>query len=245
MNASRTRQKHLLLTGARRGVGAILHQTLAEEYSIWPVYRQQPGSPEPQPSSNTHNSAGMFHGDLLSEPLQTTLKNTLSQLKEPLYGIIHCVGPIVYSSRAVPDWDVWETMYRQNLQFAVFLFRELLPLMNGGRVILFGFSGNDTSRGYKNIAAYAGAKASLAVLMRSAVRDAARRGVTVNLICPGVFTELDGTVPAHGGRLLSAIPLGRLGGADDISGVVRWLLSPGSRYVTGQIVKVSGGLHIY
>jgi len=234
-------KKVVVLTGAYRNIGAMLIKELVNDYVVWPVCRTIKQAGEIN-DLYCKSDQSCFHGDLRDMNTIDKLAGALQSV--PLHGLIHCVGPIEYSDEGVPDWDSWTDMYEANMKSAVNLVRLVGPGMKSGRIILFGFSGNDTASGFKQIAAYAAAKESIAVLARSAALEYALSGTTVNVIAPGVFKTDIGKIPQKGAELMQKIPLRRFGESDDISGVVKWILGPGSAYVTGQIIKVSGGLHI-
>jgi hypothetical protein len=77
----------------------------------------------------------------------------------------------------------------------------------------------------------------------SARRRVGRSRVTVNAVAPGYFTGgmSDPAIATHGEDLIARIPAGRLGGADDLKGVVVFLASDAARFVTGQVIAVDGG----
>jgi 3-oxoacyl-[acyl-carrier protein] reductase len=92
---------------------------------------------------------------------------------------------------------------------------------------------------------YAAAKAGLIGLTRSLAKELASRAVTCNCVTPG-FIETDMTAAHVQGdnreALLKQIPLGRIGTAEDVADAVRFLVSPRASYVTGQVLRVNGGL---
>ncbi len=93
---------------------------------------------------------------------------------------------------------------------------------------------------------YAASKAGVIGLTRSVAKELAGRGVTVNAIAPG-YIETDMTAaidPAAAAKLSEAIPLGRIGRADEIAAAVAFLVGPGGDYLTGQTIVVDGGLSL-
>jgi 3-oxoacyl-[acyl-carrier protein] reductase len=91
---------------------------------------------------------------------------------------------------------------------------------------------------------YAASKAGLIGLTKSVARELASRGVRCNAIAPG-FIRTDMTAElteAQVAALRDQIPLGELGEASDIAGAARFLVGPGARYITGQVLAVDGGM---
>jgi 3-oxoacyl-[acyl-carrier protein] reductase len=92
---------------------------------------------------------------------------------------------------------------------------------------------------------YAAAKAGLIGITKTLARELASRAVTVNCVAPG-FIETDMTAVHVTGEnreaLLKQIPLGRIGAAEDVAEAVRFLVSTQASYITGQVVRVNGGL---
>jgi 3-oxoacyl-[acyl-carrier protein] reductase len=91
---------------------------------------------------------------------------------------------------------------------------------------------------------YAASKGGLEALTRSLAREIGSRNVTVNAVAPGfIDTDMTKDLPeAAKALLVERIPLGRLGSAQDVAGVVRFLASDAASYVTGQVIHVNGGL---
>jgi 3-oxoacyl-[acyl-carrier protein] reductase len=126
-----------------------------------------------------------------------------------------------------------------------FLKAACRPLMKSkGRVInitsVVGLSGN---AGQAN---YAASKAGLIGLTKSIARELAGRGVCVNAVAPGFITTdmTAGLDEASRKKLLESIPLGRLGGPEEIAAAVEYLAGPGGAYITGQTLVVDGGMSI-
>ncbi len=93
-------------------------------------------------------------------------------------------------------------------------------------------------------AGYAASKGAVVALTRDLAVKWARHGIRVNALAPGFFpTKMTAGVLEQAGKLISrAVPLGRLGGDDELMGAALFLLSAAGGYVTGQVLAVDGGM---
>jgi 3-oxoacyl-[acyl-carrier protein] reductase len=121
--------------------------------------------------------------------------------------------------------------------------RALMKARDAGRIInLTSVVGEMGSAGQ---APYVAAKAGVIGLTMTWAREYASRGVTANAVSPG-FIETDMTAAdlpeARRAEVLKAIPLARIGKPEDVAAAVVYLAGPGAAYVTGQVLRVNGGL---
>ncbi|MGH2625841.1 MAG: SDR family oxidoreductase, partial [Anaerolineales bacterium] len=91
---------------------------------------------------------------------------------------------------------------------------------------------------------YAAAKAGMIGLTRATAREVASRGITINAVAPGMIEVgmTERLTPDQVQRFVEAVPLGRLGTAEEVAQAVVYLASDGAGYVTGQVLNVDGGL---
>lgn len=141
--------------------------------------------------------------------------------------------------------DDWQTVLDVNLTAAFRLSRAALRGMmkrRWGRIVsitsIVGVTGNP---GQAN---YAASKAGMIGMSKALAAEVASRGVTVNCVAPGFITSaMTEVLPAEQkDKLLSGIPLGRMGDADEIAAAVVYLASKEAAYVTGQTLHVNGGM---
>jgi 3-oxoacyl-[acyl-carrier protein] reductase len=95
-------------------------------------------------------------------------------------------------------------------------------------------------------AAYAASKAGLIGLTKSLARELSSRNIRVNAVSPG-FIDTDMTAGVNAelkAKMTEAIPLGRLGTADEVARAVLFLASDAASYVTGEVLKVNGGMYM-
>lgn len=141
----------------------------------------------------------------------------------------------------------WDDVIRVNLKGTFNCTKAVARLMlkqRYGRIInissVVGVTGNS---GQAN---YAASKAGIIGLTKSAARELASRGVTVNAIAPG-FIKTDMTAEIFEkmeSDILSQIPLARVGTPEDVAGVAVFLASESADYITGQVIHVNGGMYI-
>jgi 3-oxoacyl-[acyl-carrier protein] reductase len=121
--------------------------------------------------------------------------------------------------------------------------RALMKAKDAGRIInITSITGETGSAGQ---APYAAAKAGVIGLTKTLAREYASRGVTVNAVSPGyIDTDMTASELPEDRRveLLKTIPLGRVGKPEEVAGAVAYLAGPAAAYVTGQVLRVNGGL---
>ncbi len=141
--------------------------------------------------------------------------------------------------------EEWQQVIDTNLT-SVFNFCQgaIRPMMGNryGRIVNMSSVAADYSNpGQAN---YAASKAGIEGFSRCLATEYAKRGITVNCVAPG-FIETDMTIAvvnAAGEKIKNSIPVKRLGRPEDISNAVLFLASEESSYITGQVLKVDGGL---
>ena len=116
-------------------------------------------------------------------------------------------------------------------------------LADGGRIVNFSTSVVGTK--LPTYGVYAATKAAVETLTHIAAKELAARGITVNAIAPGpVATDLflDGKSEELVANITRTIPAGRLGEPDDIAGAVAFLVGDEARFISGQVLRVNGGM---
>ncbi|MDZ7279955.1 SDR family oxidoreductase [Pantoea eucrina] len=144
----------------------------------------------------------------------------------------------------------WEAMLNVDLSGVMRLFRAAAPHLGAGASLVAVSSIAGGVYGWQDHAHYAAAKAAVPGLCRSLAVELAARGIRCNAVIPGLIEtpqSLDAENslgPAGLAQAASAIPLGRVGRADEVARVIAFLTSEESSYLTGQSVIVDGGLTV-
>jgi 3-oxoacyl-[acyl-carrier protein] reductase len=163
--------------------------------------------------------------------------------------LVNNAGVLSNNKTADISNDEWRHIMAVNLDGAFYLCREWLPDMKAGgwgRIInmcsLAMKSGGITAG-----TAYTASKGALGSLTFSLAREAAAYGVTVNGIAPAYIKTpmvTDFLTEEQRRQLTDQIPVGRFCEAEEVAHVVRFLVSPLSGFITGEIIDINGGLHM-
>jgi 2-hydroxycyclohexanecarboxyl-CoA dehydrogenase len=145
----------------------------------------------------------------------------------------------------------WEALIDINLRGPLNMHHLVLPQMisrGSGRVI--NISSDAARVGSSGESVYSACKGGIIAFSKTVAREVARKGITVNVVCPGPTDTpiLRGFLgEGEAGKkvydaLVRAIPMKRVGQPDDIPGIVAFLASDEAAFITGQVISVSGGL---
>lgn len=145
--------------------------------------------------------------------------------------------------------ELWDKIIRINLYGPLNMHHVVVRRMAGrgfGRVVNIA---SDAGRvGSSGEAVYSACKGGITAFTKTLARELARKGVTLNVVCPGpTDTPLFATFADSKLKeaLARAIPLGRLGEPADYPGIIAFLLSDDAAFITGQTISVSGGLTMH
>lgn len=141
----------------------------------------------------------------------------------------------------------WDAVLNANLKGSFMLTRAVAKVMTRqryGRII--NISSVVGEMGNPGQANYCASKAGLIGLTKSNARELAKRNVTVNAVAPGFITTsmTDALDEKAREELVGQIPLGRIGSPDDVANAVVFLASEAAGYITGQVLRVNGGMYM-
>ncbi|MBX3450981.1 MAG: 3-oxoacyl-[acyl-carrier-protein] reductase [Planctomycetaceae bacterium] len=240
--------KVALVTGGSRGIGRAIVQKLASlGAKVAFVYASN------QQSADELVEAEVAAGhEVFALKCDVAKKEEVDKVVEQVLEKWERVDILVNNAGIIRDGLVatmkpeqWQAVIDTNLT-GVFNFCQACtrPMMSQrfGRVVnMSSVSADFSNPGQAN---YAASKAGIEGLTRCMATELAKRNITVNAVAPG-FIETDMTVAvvnAAGEQIKKSIPMKRLGRPEDIAGAVAFLVGDDGSYITGQVLKVDGGL---
>jgi 3-oxoacyl-[acyl-carrier protein] reductase len=141
----------------------------------------------------------------------------------------------------------WDRQLDTNLKGAFALIRAASrPMMKQRSGSIVNLTSVVGEMGNTGQAAYAASKAGLIGLTKSVARELASRNIRVNAVSPGfIDTDMTAKIPEEARqKLLAGVPLGKLGSVADVAKAVAFLCSEDAAYITGEVLKVNGGLYM-
>lgn len=231
-----------LVIGARKGIGAALCQTLAGQgFHVLACVRHH--TDESRALEQTIRQKGQ-QLTILAQNLEqdTDVSSLLLQAEaitagQPIEVLIPVMGDFLRKPALDTSAQEYQQLYFNNcvapILFTQAIARQTL-VSDQGRVIYFGFAGAHYLRAEPETLAYSMAKAALVQATKTFAKILAPRGITVNMIAPGVVeTSIEQPV--------SQIPTGRMARVEEICSIANYLIQPAAGYITGQTIEVAGG----
>ena len=238
--------KKAIVTGASRGIGRAIAEELARGgFDVTVNCRAV--SEEARATLKTLRSLGSDGGILAfdvsdREAARKALEGWVAENGAPQAVVLNA-GIASDAIFPMMEDEAWDGVLSVNLGSFYNVLKPLVPEMilagAGGRIVaVSSASGRDGRAGQSN---YAASKAAVESAARSLALELAPRGITVNCVAPG-YIETEMTSALDRRAVSSSVPMRRFGKPSEVASLVGWLASPASGYVTGQTIRVTGGL---
>ena len=230
-----------MVTGAQRGIGYGISQVLANRGYM--VVLCDLDSETLDVTRQSIPASQMRVVDVADfQAVEMTVKN-IEETLGPIAVLVNNAG--INRDRMLHKMSEaeWDAVINVNLKGQFNCLRHVVPFMRErkfGRIINISSASWLGNIGQAN---YSAAKAGVIGLTKTASRELARLGITVNAICPGfIDTPMTQRMPSEAFETMMAkIPMGRIGTPEDVGRVVAFLASDDAAYLTGEVVNVGGG----
>lgn len=248
--------RHALVTGAARGIGlACARALLAQGAAVTLLGRDAASLQAAADSLAADGRAGIASADVADAASVQAAFAQAAERHGPVHILVNNAGQAVSQRFDRTDATLWQAMLDVNLTGTFHCMQAALPGMleqGWGRIVNVASTAGLV--GYAYVGAYCAAKHGVIGLTRAVALEIARRGVTVNAVCPG-YTDTDivrdavaNIVQKTGmndadarARLAERNPQGRLVDPRQVADTVAWLALPASASINGQAIAVDGG----
>ena len=246
--------RHVIVTGAGRGIGAAIAQTLSAEGALVTLLGRN-ADVLARAQESLANESHVVTADVADPSL---VGKAFAQARDrfgPIRVLVNNAGQAETAPFGKITIDVWQRMLAANLTGTFVCTQAALPDMlagNGGRIV--NIASTASLQGFRYGAAYAAAKHGVLGLTRSLALEVADRGITVNAVCPG-YVETDmmlagiANVVKRTGKteeearafFASQNPQNRVIQPSEVAATVLWLCSDEAAAINGAAIPMSGG----
>ncbi len=239
----------VLVSGASRGIGAAIARTLGQAGAT--VIGTATSESGAQAIGEALAQAGIKGRGLSMDVTDPASVEAVIKAIEAEFGTISVLVNNAGITRdgllmrmKAEDWQaILDTNLSSVFRLSQAVLRGMMKARRGRIISIASVVGAMGNAGQTN---YAAAKAGIMGFSKSLAREVGSRGITVNVVAPGfIDTDMTRSLPEeHKAALLTNVPLGRLGQAEEIAAAVAFLASPGAAYITGETLHVNGGMYM-
>lgn len=236
------RKRSACIVGAAGGIGRATTQLLADQ-GYAPLILIDTKESGVDALAQTYG--GIAHHIDLRDP--ASVPSVFAEARgaaERLDAYVHLSGVVENKNLDTVTLDLWNEIMAINLTGMFVCVQQADTwLADGGRVVILGsMAGHAASK--VTGPAYSASKGAIEAFTKKIARDWGPRRITANCIAPGPIDTpmLEAHPPERMKESIAAIPLGRLGHADEVASLVAHLVSPEAGYTSGAVINISGGL---
>jgi acetoacetyl-CoA reductase len=237
--------KVAIVTGGTRGIGAAIAKRLkADGCTVAAVYH---GNDEAAAAFEKETGVSTYKWDVADPGACADGVKKVEGALGPVEVLVNNAGIARDAMFHKMTFEQWSAVLRTNLDSMFAMTRPVIEGMrerSSGRII--SISSINGQKGQIGQANYSAAKAGIIGFTKALALENARKGVTVNCICPGyIETEMLQTMPEKVlESIIAQIPVGRLGKAEEVAAAVSYLASADAAFVTGAVMTVNGAQYL-
>ncbi|HMN87619.1 MAG TPA: acetoacetyl-CoA reductase [Bauldia sp.] len=234
-----------IVTGGTRGIGAAIATALKDAgYAVAATYH---GNDEAAAKFKAATGIAPYKWDVADPAASADGVKRVEADLGPVDVLVNNAGITRDAMFHKMSYEQWSAVLRTNLDSMFCVTRPVIDGMRErGRGRIVNISSINGQKGQMGQANYSAAKAGVIGFTKALAQENARKGVTVNCICPGyIDTEMVQAVPEKVLEgIIAQIPVGRLGKAEEIAGLVAYLASDAAAFMTGAVLTINGAQYI-
>ena len=243
-------KKVVLVTGATGGLGTAMCKKMYDDgYTVIANYRSEEKAKEWQRKLHDEGyDIAIYYADVSDY-------DSCGKMIDQITADIGHVGVLVNNAGITKDGafrkmsvENWKAVISSNLDSVFNCSRHVInPMIDNGFGRIINISSVNGQRGQFGQANYSAAKAGMHGFTKTLAMEVANKGVTVNTISPGyIGTDMVMAVKEEiRNQIIAQIPLGRLGGTEEVAHLVSFLASEHASFITGANMSINGGQHVY
>lgn len=242
--------KVVVVVGSTSGIGKSMAEIFAKEgaLSIVTGRREEKGMEVVNAINENGNKADFFKLDATDLAQCTGLIKAVVDKYGKIDVLVYNAGIAPSCNLESTDEKTWDSIYSTNLKSAFFMIQAAVPELakTKGNIILTGSLAGVSAANSGGNVAYGSGKAAMAHMVKILALQAAKNGIRVNAVSPGVtMTDILANASEQTLAYLKAsIPLGIVGQPEDIANLALFLASDDAKFITGQTINVDGGASI-
>lgn len=238
--------KNVFVTGGSSGIGRAIVEKFASYSNYFVYFTYNSNFTSANDIERKFSNTKSYQCDITENIKVQELLQLLKDTNVTIDILVNNAGIMKDSTFLKMSQNVWDDVIDFNLKS---LFPITQPLLTGmvergwGRVInLSSVAGIEGAFGKTN---YSASKAGVIGFSKSLALETARKGVTVNVVAPGMIdTNMIKSIPdQYMQKILESIPMNRFGKPEEVAALVYFLASDNAAYITGQAISVNGGMH--
>ena len=237
--------KVAIVTGGTRGIGAAIARRLKDSgHTVAAVYA---GNDQAAQAFKAETGIAVYKWDVGDVAAAAAGVKQVEAELGPVAVLVNNAGITRDGLFHRMSWEQWSAVIRTNLDSMFAMTRPVIEGMrerSAGRIV--SISSINGQKGQVGQVNYSASKAGILGFTKALALESARKGITVNAVCPGyVDTDMVAGVPEKVLEdIVRQIPVGRLGKAEEIASLVAYLASDDAAFITGAVFSANGGQYI-
>jgi len=239
------KDKNVIITGGSAGIGLATAKTFIAKGADVLVTGRNTGSLDQASSAINSPKFKTLASDISKQEDIAALEREVSESGKKVDVLVLNAGIAKQFSIEETTEEVFDDLFNINVKGLFFTLQKLIPHLAEGASIILISSGVSVS-GYAQMGAYAATKSAVDAIARTAAIELADRKIRVNTVAPGLTdTPMNQQTPEEiKNAIAAAVPLKRIGEAEEIANAIVFLASDEASYISGSYLSVDGGVTI-